>query len=151
MLKPGDKAPDFELEAQDGRRVALHEFIGAKNVVLYFYPKDFTRGCTAETRSFGENYGVLQELGAEVIGVSSDDIESHREFAGECGAKFPLLADEEGRVRGLYGVQSSLGLIPGRATFIIDKEGVVRRVFSSQLNPRRHIAEAVEALKSLPK
>jgi peroxiredoxin Q/BCP len=151
MLRPGDKAPDFELAAQDGRRVSLHEFYGAKNVVLYFYPKDFTRGCTTETKSFGENYGVLQDLGAEVLGVSSDSSESHKEFAGECHASFPLLADEGGRVRELYRVKSSIGLVPGRVTFIIDKQGVVRHIFSSQLNPRKHIAEAVEALKALPK
>lgn len=151
MLKPGERAPDFELAAQDGRMVTLHEFLGAKNVVLYFYPKDFTSGCTAETKSFGENYVKLQELGAEVLGVSSDSTESHERFAGECGANFPLLSDEGGKVRRLYGVQSSLGLVPGRVTFIIDKQGVVARVFSSQLNPRKHIAEAVEALKALPR
>jgi len=149
-LKPGDKAPDFELQAQDGRRVSLREFAGSKNVVLYFYPKDFTRGCTMETRSFSENYDKVLELGAEVIGISSDSAETHKEFANECGAKFILLADEGGRVRKLYGVQASLGLIPGRVTYVIDKQGIIRHIFSSQMNARQHVQEALGALKALP-
>ena len=143
-------APDFELKAQDGSRVSLHQFAGSRNVVIYFYPKDFTTGCTAETKSFGENYDKIIELGAEVIGISSDSAESHREFANECGARFILLADEGGRVRKLYDVQASLGVIPGRVTYIIDKGGVIRHIFSSQLNARRHVEEALEALKKLP-
>lgn len=124
--------------------------MGSRNVVLYFYPKDFTRGCTAETRSFSENYDKILELGAEVIGISSDSAESHKEFANECGARFILLADEGGRVRRLYGVQASLGLIPGRVTYIIDRQGVVRHIFSSQMNVRGHVEEAIETLKKLP-
>lgn len=78
-------------------------------MVLYFYPRDFTRGCTVETKSFSDRYDKVLELGAEVIGISSDTAESHREFANECGARFILLADEGGRVRSLYGAQGSLG------------------------------------------
>jgi len=143
----GDRAPDFTLQDQNGNTLSLHDFLGSKMLVLYFYPKDFTVGCTAEAKTFSENYEQLQEMGAEVIGVSSDSVETHKDFAGECEVKFRLLADDGGRVRKLYGITPSLGLIPGRVTFVIDKEGVVRRVFSSQLNPRKHVAEAIQELK----
>ncbi len=149
-IKEGDRAPDFALQAQDGRVISLHDFVGSKNVVLYFYPKDFTMGCTAEAKAFSTNYDALTEMGAEVIGISSDSIESHSSFANECDVKFLLLSDKGGKVRGIYGVRSSLGLLPGRVTFVIDKSGVVRRIFSSQINPRRHVSEAIEALKALP-
>ena len=148
-LKVGDKAPDFTLESQDGRTVSLHDYAGYKNVVIYFYPKDFTLGCTAETKGFSDRYDDVLGLGAEVIGISSDSAESHGSFAEECGAKFPLLADRGGKVRELYGAKGTFGLAPGRVTFVIDKGGIVRHVFSSQLSPKQHIPEAVEALKSL--
>ncbi len=146
----GDMAPDFQLKDQEGRTVSLHDFRGSKSVVLYFYPKDFTTGCTAETKKFGEEYSKLVELGAEVIGISSDDEESHKRFATECSTGFPLLADTGGNVRARYGVESSLGIIPGRVTFVIDRDGIVKRVFSSQLNPRKHVAEAMQALEAEP-
>jgi thioredoxin-dependent peroxiredoxin len=145
----GEKAPDFTLPGPEGKMISLHDYFGSKNVVLYFYPKDFTAGCTAETRGFGESYSDLLGMGAEVLGISSDSRESHDTFAKECGAMFPLLADSGGKVRELYGVKSSLGLIPGRVTFVIDKEGVVRHMFSSQLRPRQHISEAINALKAI--
>ena len=148
-LKEGDRAPDFSLLSQDARMVSLHEYAGSKNVVLYFYPKDFTPGCTAEAIAFSANYAAVKELDAEVIGVSSDTAESHHGFAQRCDVGYPLLSDEGGRVRAAYGVKSSLGLVPGRVTFVIDKGMVVRKVFSSQIHPRRHIAEALEALKAL--
>ena len=127
----------------------MRDFFGSRNVVLYFYPKDFTTGCTAEAKGFSDSYDELVGMGAEVMGVSSDSVEKHRDFANECKVRFHLLADKGGKVRGLYGVDPSLGFIPGRVTFVIDKTGVVRRVFSSQLNPRRHVAEAAESLKAL--
>lgn len=145
----GDRAPDFALRAQDGRTVALHDFAGSKNVVLYFYPKDFTAGCTAETRAFGESYDEILALGADILGVSSDPSDSHLEFAAKCGARFQLLEDSDGKVREAYGAKSSFGMLPGRVTFVIDKQGVVRHVFSSQLRPKRHIEEALAALKAL--
>lgn len=137
------------LPKQDGTMVSLGDYLGKKNVVLYFYPKDFTRGCTTEAIAFGENYDDLMELGAEVLGVSSDSPESHKGFASKCNVKFPMLSDRGGRVRSLYSVPASLGLIPGRVTYVIDKQGVVRQVFSSQLNAKRHVAEALQALKGL--
>ncbi len=148
-MKVGNKAPDFTLRAQDGRMVSLHDFVGSKNVVIYFYPKDFTIGCTAETKAFSENYDELLRLGAEVLGISTGSSESHGTFAEECGAKFPLLADERGRVRESFGATGSFGMIPGRVTFVVDKQSIVRHVFSSQIRPRQHISEAVAALRAL--
>jgi peroxiredoxin Q/BCP len=148
-LKVGDRAPDFTLKSQEGEDVSLHDYLGKSNVVVFFYPKDFTTGCTIETKAFGENYAKLRELGAEVLGISSDSAERHKEFAEECKAGFPLLSDSEGRVRNEYGAGSILSLIPGRVTFVIDKEGVIQLVFSSQMSPKKHVNEAVQALKDI--
>ena len=148
-LHEGDAAPDFTLVAQDGRQVSLHDFLGKKSVVVFFYPKDFTAGCTAETRAFGASYETLASLGAEVLGISSDTQESHGRFAEECGAGFPLLSDPGRRVGESYGVRPTFGLIPGRVTFVIDKQGIVRKVYSSQLAPKRHVDVAAEALRTL--
>jgi peroxiredoxin Q/BCP len=145
----GNKAPDFSLPSQSGGVVSLSDFIGKKNVVLYFYPKDYTTGCTKEARTFRSMYDELKKLDAEVLGVSSDSVASHQGFAESCGLPYPILSDREKRVRGLYGVSSTLGIIPGRVTFVIDKRGTVRGVFSSQLQPERHVREAIEVLKSL--
>jgi peroxiredoxin Q/BCP len=149
-VKEGDRAPDFSLHAQDGRTISLHDYAGQRSVVLYFYPKDFTIGCTAEARTFSANYDEVKKMGAEVIGVSSDSASSHESFASECDVRFPLLSDEGAKVRELYGVKSSLGLLPGRVTFVIDKNGIIRRVFASQMNPKGHVSEAIEALKAIP-
>ena len=147
-LAEGDPAPDFSLQAQDGSPVTLGGLKG-RPVVIYFYPKDFTAGCTAETRAFGASYARIREMGAEVLGVSSDSASTHERFAAECGAGFRLLSDPGGKVRELYGVKPSLGLLPGRVTFVIDAGGVVRKVFSSQINPRRHVEEAMNALAEI--
>lgn len=147
--KEGERAPDFSLKAQDGRIVSLHDFLGKSNVVLYFYPKDFTPGCTAEAKTFSENYDEVLTMGAEVLGVSSDTQDTHDRFAESCRVKFPLLSDEGGKVRQAYGVKSTFGIIAGRVTFVIDKTGTIRHVFSSQLNPTRHVSDAIEALKAV--
>ena len=148
-VKEGDRAPDFSLQSQDGKTISLHDYAGRRSIVLYFYPKDFTMGCTAEAKTFSANYDEVRKMGAEVIGISSDSARSHESFATECDVRFPLLSDEGARVRELYGVKSSLGLLPGRVTFVIDKDGIIRRVFASQINPRRHVSEAIGALKAI--
>jgi thioredoxin-dependent peroxiredoxin len=145
----GDLAPDFKLQSQSGDTIELKDVLGRSDLVLYFYPKDNTPGCTAEARAFRDSYEVFRDLGAEVMGVSSDSIDSHRDFASQCDLPFTILSDSGGRVRKLYGVPSSFGLIPGRVTYIIDRMGVVRYVFKSQLNPSRHIDEAVRVLKEI--
>lgn len=148
-VKTGDRAPDFSLPDQNGQMVILRDLIGKKIVVLYFYPADFSRGCTAEACSFRDSYEVFKEAGAEVVGVSSQSVDSHRRFAAENTLPFILLSDKDGEVRKLYGVSSTLGLIPGRVTYIIDMNGTVRHVFSSQLNPTKHVEEALQILKEI--
>jgi peroxiredoxin Q/BCP len=149
--KVGEKAPDFTLPSQMGDNVTLSEYQGKKNIVLYFYPKDETRGCTREACEFRDRYDIFTRLGAEVLGVSSDTLESHKSFATHHGLPFLLLSDKDGKVRKLYGVPSTIGIIPGRVTFIIDTKGVVRHVFNSQFQPEKHIEEALKVLKELEK
>lgn len=149
QVKIGDKAPDFTLLSQTGESVTLSDLIGKKNIVLYFYPKDESKGCTRQACAFRDKYEVFTDLGAEVIGISSDDIKSHKAFADKYNLPFILLSDEKKKVRKLYGVKSTFGVIPGRITYIIDKKGIVRHVFSSQFKPKRHIKEAIEALKKI--
>lgn len=148
-VKVGDKAPDFTLSNQAGKQVSLSEFVGNKNIVLYFYPKDNTPGCTTEACSFRDSYAVFKDAGAEVIGVSSDSVESHGQFANQHRLPFVLLSDEGGKVRKLYGVPTTLGLLPGRVTYVIDKQGIVRHIFSSQFTPEKHIMEALNTLETL--
>jgi len=134
-----------------GDNVTLSEFLGKKNIVLYFYPKDETIGCTKEACTFRDNYEELTKLGAEVLGTSGQSVESHKSFASHYGLPFILLADEGNKVRELYGVPSSMGILPGRVTYIIDKKGVVRHIFNSQTQTRRHVEEAKETLIELEK
>jgi peroxiredoxin Q/BCP len=150
-VKVGDRAPDFTLQSQTGENVTLSNFFGKKNVVLYFYPEDESPGCTKEACNFRDNYGYFKDLGAEVIGVNAGSTESHKRFASHHNLPFTLLSDKGNEVRKLYGVPSTLGLIPGRVTYVIDKQGVVRHMFSSQSQPEKHITEALEVLKNLEK
>ena len=145
----GQLAPDFTLSDASGNRVRLSDYRGVKNVVLYFYPKDFTGGCTAEACAFRDSYEVFQEAGAEVIGVSMDTAESHQRFAAEHRLPFILLADPDGSVVKLYHANGPLGLWRKRITFVIDKAGVIRHIFESQLNMTKHIDEALAVLKTL--
>jgi peroxiredoxin Q/BCP len=146
-IEVGGLAPDFTLPDQSGQPVSLSDFKGRKAVVLYFYPKDFTGGCTAEACAFRDSYEVFKEAGAEVIGVSSDSTDSHQGFAAKHRLPFVLLSDSGGKLRKQYGVPATLGLLPGRVTYVIDKEGVVRHIFNSQLAATRHVEEALKILK----
>ncbi len=148
-VKVGDRAPDFTLPSLTGESVSLKSFIGKKNIVLYFYPKDNTAGCTAEACSFRDSYEVFQEAGAEVIGISSDSEKSHQQFATKYRLPFILLSDLGGTVRKFYGVPATFGLLPGRVTYIIDKQGIVRHIFSSQFAPQMHVSEALKVLQQL--
>lgn len=149
--KVGDKAPDFTLPSQMGGNVTLSEFFGKKNIVLYFYPKDESPGCKREACSFRDSYEDLTKLGAEVLGVSGQSVESHKSFATHYGLPFVLLSDKDDKVRELYGVPSTMGLIPGRVTNIIDKKGVIRHIFSSQTQTQRHVEEAKKKLEEIEK
>jgi len=148
-LKVGDQAPEFSLPNQSGDIVNLRDFAGMKIVVLYFYPKDFSSGCTAEACTFRDNYEVFKEAGAEVIGVSSQSVDSHKRFALTNMLPFTLLSDENGKVREPYGATSAFGLMAGRVTYVIDKKGIIRHIFSSQLNPKKHIEEALKIIKEI--
>ena len=145
----GDKAPEFALKNQNGETVSLKDFLGKKAVVLYFYPKDMSPGCTKEACAFRDSYEAFKDAGAEVIGISSQSQESHSIFSLRYNLPFTLLVDEGSKVRRLYGVRSSLGMIPGRVTYVIDKEGVVRHIFSSQVDIEGHVNEALKVLKTL--
>jgi thioredoxin-dependent peroxiredoxin len=149
LVKVGDKAPIFTLESQKGEMVSLSDLIGKKNIVLFFYPKDKSRGCTRQACEFRDKYAIFKDRGAEVIGISSDDVSSHKSFADEFRLPFILLSDPKGIVRKLYGVNSTFGIIPGRVTFVIDKKGIIRHVFSSQFKPKKHIKEALDALEKI--
>ncbi len=148
-VKVGDQAPDFVLKSQFGEDVRLSDYRGKKPVVLYFYPKDFTSGCTKEACAFRDSYEAFKDAGAEVIGVSTASAERHGEFAAAYKLPFKLLADEQGAVRALYGVPATLGLIPGRVTYVIDRNGIVRHIFNSQMNPEKHVEEALRILRGL--
>jgi peroxiredoxin Q/BCP len=145
----GDVAPDFTLPSHSGEEVSLRNFVGKKRAVVLFYPKDDTPGCTKEACSFRDGYEQFGNLGVEVIGVSSDSVRSHQRFVEKHDLPFVLLSDEGGEVRRLYGLPNTFGLFPGRVTYVIDQEGVVRHVFSSQHQVARHVEEALEALGSI--
>jgi thioredoxin-dependent peroxiredoxin len=142
----GSVAPDFTLSSQSGTLVSLKDFLGKRPVVLFFYPKDDTPGCTRQACAIRDEFEEFAKLDAEVIGISSDSVASHERFAERHDLPFTLLSDEGGRVRRLYGVPNAFGLFPGRVTYVIDEEGVVRHVFSSQLGVTRHVEEALKAL-----
>jgi peroxiredoxin Q/BCP len=148
-IRIGDKAPDFELTNQRGSKTRLCDLIMNGNVVLFFYPKDDSPGCTREACAFRDSYEVFKEAGAEVVGISSDSEDSHQHFADKHNLPYTLLSDTGGTVRKLYGVPNTMGILPGRVTYIIDKQGVVRHIFNSQLNLIGHIEEALKILKSM--
>ena len=148
-VQAGDKAPDFTLPSQSGEPVRLHDRLGERVVVLYFYPKDNTPGCTAEACAFRDSHEVFADAGAEVIGISSDSVARHTAFADRHRLPFTLLSDQGGQVRKSYGVPPVLGLLPGRVTYVIDRNGMVRHVFNSMTNIDGHVGEALEVVKKL--
>lgn len=144
--KEGAEAPDLTLPSQTGEQVTLRDHRG-KWVVLYFYPADDTPGCTAEACSFRDSYEDFVDAGAEVIGVSSDSIEKHTAFAEKHNLPFTLLSDGDGQARKIYGVKKTMGLLPGRVTYVIDPDGIVRKIFSSQFGAKKHHTEALATIK----
>ena len=144
-----DHAPDLTLPDQSGKVVSLKEFQGKKVVVVYFYPKDGTSICTSEACSFRDSYDRFKELGAEVIGISSDPVESHQKFAQKNNLPFSLLADTSGMARKAFGVPTTALVMPARVTYVIDKSGIVRYVYNSMLDGPRHAAEAMKVVKEL--
>lgn len=142
----GDRAPDFTAPKGGGGEFHLGDLLGRRAVVLYFYPKDDTPGCTAEACGFRDNRAAFAEAGAEVVGVSADSVASHDRFAEKYSLPFTLVSDGDGTVRSLYGV-SPKGSLPSRATFVIDAQGVVRSVLSSLPSAPQHVERALTALR----
>jgi peroxiredoxin Q/BCP len=147
-LKVGDKIPSFTSIDSKGNSFDIFEYIG-KPLVIYFYPKDDTPGCTIQACTFRDKYEDFKALGAEVIGISSDSIKSHQKFASRYKLPFILLSDFDKKIRTQFGVPNDfLGLIPGRATYVIDKKGVVQLIFDST-SAKIHIEKALEILKTM--
>ncbi|HEY8944559.1 MAG TPA: peroxiredoxin [Polyangiaceae bacterium] len=149
QVRVGSKAPDFTLPDANGNPVRLQDLLEKAPVVVYFYPKDETTGCTLQACEFRDRHALFSAAGATVVGISEDDAQSHRSFRDHHQLPFLLLSDAGGSVRRAYGVKKTLGLISGRVTFVIDRHGVVQHVFSSQLQPRRHVDEALRAVERL--
>jgi len=149
-IQVGDRCPSFSLQDQHGKMISIDALIGTKILVIYFYPKDYSSGCTAEACSFRDSYEDFKDAGCEVIGISSDSVESHKGFAEKNRLTFTLLADVKKEARNLFGVpRSALGLIAGRVTYIIDLKGIVRQVHNSLVNANSHIEEALKTIKSI--
>ncbi len=146
-IKVGDKAPLFEGITDSGEKISISDQIGKKNVILYFYPKDDTPGCTKEACGFRDNWEKILSMDASVVGVSAQSVESHKEFKKKHSLPFPLVSDQDGEIRKLYGATGFL--IPPRVTFVIDKEGIVRYVLNSQLNITKHLSDALATLESM--
>ena len=148
-VKVGDAAPNFEGFTSDGSRLGLRDLIGRKNVVLYFYPKDDTPGCTKEACSFRDNIKPIRDLGAEIVGVNLDSVNSHKQFADKYHLPFPLVSDKEKRIATAYGVLKETGKSASRVTFIINKSGKICKIFP-KVDVSKHTEEVVSALKELP-
>lgn len=142
----GDPAPDVTFRTQDGATVRLADFRGKRPVVVFFYPKDGTPICTQEACAFRDAYGRFTDSGAEVIGVSADSDATHRSFAAKHKLPYLLASDSGGDLRRAFGVPRTLGIFPGRVTYVIDAAGVVRLVFSAQMTSIDHVTKALEAL-----
>ncbi len=146
MIRVGDPAPDFSLLDGSGRKISLSALKG-RPVVLFFYPKDNTAICTKEACSFRDRNAEFRALGAEIFGISADHAASHQGFSKSLGLGYPLLSDPGGRTARRYGVRRLLGLLPGRATFVIDRNGIVRMSFSSAFQAEAHVLHALKALE----
>jgi len=146
-MEIGDKVPNLELKDQNGQRFNFRDLVGKRAFVIYFYPKDFTPGCTKEACNFRDSYDDFKALGAEVIGISGDSAKSHSKFADKYRLPYIFLSDSNKKARTAFGVKPNLlGLLPGRETFVFDKEGKLLHKFNS-MNARRHMPEALSVLK----
>lgn len=148
-LQTGDKIPEFSAKDNNGNDFESSSIVGKKPVVFYFYPKDNTPGCTAQACSFRDQYEDFKDLGAEVVGISSDSIASHEKFVQQYQLPFILLSDNDKKIRKLFGVKPDLlGLIPGRVTYVVDKNGIIQFIFDS-MNATNHIPKALETIKKM--
>ncbi len=151
-IKVGDTIPDFSLPDQDGKIVKISDYFGKKQLVIFFYPQDGSLNCTREACYFRDLSDVFEEAGAEVIGISGQSVESHKNFAMANNLKYKLLSDSKNEVRKLFGVPSKIfGLIPGRVTYVTDRDGKVVFIFNSQTETQRHADEALKICLLLKK
>lgn len=146
-LETGTRAPDFEGQIEDGSKIRLYDVLQEGPVVLYFYPKDETPGCTKEACTFRDNWDDIRNLGATILGVSSDSVDSHKSFKEHRKLQFSLVSDSGGSIRKLYDAKGFL--LPDRVTYVIDRDGTILHVFKSQVSPAQHSQEALEALKKI--
>ncbi|MCW6171218.1 MAG: peroxiredoxin [Thermoplasmatales archaeon] len=146
-LPIGSHAPDFKGTDENGNTVTLSEVLKDTNVVLYFYPKDETPGCTKEACTFRDNWEDISKLGATVIGISSDSVESHHKFKENHSLPFTLISDPDKTIRKAYDAVGAL--LPPRISYVITKDGTIVHVYNSQMNPAKHVALAKEKLKSI--
>ncbi|WP_298391921.1 peroxiredoxin [Flavobacterium sp.] len=149
-LKIGDKLPDFKAKDTNGILFDSKDYIGKQPLVIYFYPKDDTKVCTQQACSFRDSYQDFKDLGAEVIGISSDTIQSHIKFKSKFDLPFILLSDTDKRLRKLFGVENDFLFIPGRQTFVADSDGIIKMIFNS-MSGTIHIDKALKSLKKLTK
>lgn len=145
-IRPGDKAPDATVTTTGGQTLRLADLWPGGGVVLFFYPKDGTSICTRQACSFRDSYEKFVAAGVSVLGVSGDSDASHQAFAQRHSLPFHLVSDADGSLRDLFGVPKTLGVLPGRVTYVVDATGVVRLVFSAQLASDKHVRQALEAL-----
>ena len=149
-ISVGNIIPSFELKDQNGNLFKLDSVVGKKNLVVYFYPKDDTPGCTAEACAFRDQFEVFKEADAVIIGISAQSVESHLDFAKKHNLNFTLLSDDGNKVRKLFGVPANVfGLIPGRVTYIVNKKGKVLFIFNSQNQAEKHVSEALRILNNM--
>ena len=148
QIKVGDKIPAFQLKDQDGKDFDITSVLGKQPLVIYFYPKDETSVCTKEACSFRDAYEAFSKYGAKVIGISSDNVASHKSFAEHHQLNFTLLSDPDNKARKLFGVPKTF-VIPGRVTYIVDKNGVVVHEFNSLKDSEKHVTESLAALSKM--
>ncbi|MES2587422.1 MAG: peroxiredoxin [Bacteroidota bacterium] len=151
-MKPkiGDTCPTFELKNQDGKLINIKNFIGHQHLVIYFYPKDNTGGCTAQACEFRNQMDEFSKLNATIFGISSDSVKSHKDFATKNNLTFDILSDENGIIRNKFSVKKSIfGLIQGRETFVVDKDGIIRGIYNSLSNVKAHVEFAKKILSKL--
>lgn len=146
----GSKVPIFELKDQNGELFKLETVLGKNNLIIYFYPKDDSPGCTKEACSFRDQFKVFADADAIIIGISSQSVESHLKFAKKHRLNHTLLSDTGNGVRKLFGVPSSFfGLIPGRVTYVVNKEGKIMYLFNSQIQAEKHVNETLRILQKI--
>ena len=148
-IRIGDPAPKIPMSTHTGNQISLADYHGEHPVVVFFYPKDGTPICTKEACSFRDAYNDFTEAGAVVIGISSDSAEEHQSFAKTHKLPFLIVSDQDGTIRTAFGVAKTMGVLPGRVTYVIDREGIVRHIFNSQFAAERHVQEALEVIRKL--